>query len=73
LINVNPTVSYGLLAYFKAEKQGRMAYWGRIIAAATATIALAAISYYHFPLGVLFPIAILLMIYSEWSSRTPKL
>jgi hypothetical protein len=42
-----------------------MAYWGSIFAATIATAALAVISYIHYPLGVLFPIAILPMIYIE--------
>ncbi|MEL4377148.1 hypothetical protein [Brucella cytisi] len=50
-----------------------MAYWGTIFAAAVAAIALTIVSYTSFPLGVLFPIAILVMIYIEWRSRTPKL
>ncbi len=50
-----------------------MTYWGRIFAAAAAAIALTIVSYITFPLGVLFPITILVMIYIEWRSRTPKL
>jgi hypothetical protein len=55
------------------EKREMMTYWGRIFAAAAAAIALTIVSYITFPLGVLFPITILVMIYVEWRSRTPKL